>query len=64
MLGRAPAVCWTDHANVARAASKAEAEEKHIRWVAEVESDGSRLKNLASKSAVLGDVLSRSPVGA
>ena len=64
LLGRIPAVCWTDHANCVRTANRAEAEEKHVRWVAEIESDGSRLKNLCGKSAVLGDVLSRSPVGA
>jgi len=64
ILGRIPAVCWTDHANVVRTAHKAEAEEKHVRWVAEIESDGSRLKNISGRSAVLGDVPSRSPLGA
>ena len=29
-LGRIPAVCWADHSNVVRTASKAEAEEKHL----------------------------------
>ena len=59
VLGRLPAVCWTDHANVVRVEHQPEAEEKHIRWISEIESDGSRLQNLSGRSAVLGDALSR-----
>ena len=59
LLGRIPAECWTDHANVVRVAYKPEAEEKHIRWVADIESDGSRLRNMAGRSAVMADALSR-----
>ena len=64
LMGRIPAECWTDHANVVRIAYKAEAEEKHIRWVADIESDGSRLRSLPGRSAALGDALSRLLVGA
>ena len=64
VLGCIPAVCCTVHNGVARMAACATAEEKHSRCAADIESDTPRLKNLAGKSAVLGDVLSRSPVGA
>lgn len=59
VLGRLPACCWTDHANVVRVEFQPEAEEKYIRWISEIESDGSRLQNLSGRSAVLGDALSR-----
>merc|ERR1712242_122844 len=59
LLGRIPAECWADHANVVRVAYKPEAEAKHTRWVADIESDGSRLRNMAGRLAVMADALSR-----
>ena len=55
-LGRIPAQCWTDHAATVKDASgEAETDSTIIRWVGEVEADGSRLRNLSGRSAVLGD---------
>ena len=60
-LGRLPAICWTDHsASVKDASGEGPAADATIiRWVGEIESDGSRLKNLSGRSAALGDGPSR-----
>ena len=59
-LGRLPALCWTDHAAVVKDASgEADTDSTIVRWVGDIESDGSRLLNLAGRSAALGDGPSR-----
>ena len=62
VLGRMPAVCWTDHANVARLQTAIDMDPRHLRWVADIQSDGSTLMNLSGRSARLGDGLSRNPL--
>ena len=58
-LGRLPAVCWTDHAHLITDLKSPDADSSAIRWIADLESDGSQLRNLAGRSAHLGDGLSR-----
>ena len=58
-LGRNPADCWTDHAHLITDTKSAEADAASIRWIADLESDGSRLRNLAGRAAHLGDGPSR-----
>ena len=59
-LGRLPAECWTDHsAAVKDSTGEAETDATIIRWVGDIESDGSRLRNLSGRSAVIGDGPSR-----
>ena len=59
-LGRIPAQCWTDHsAAVKDSTGEAETDATIIRWVGDIECDGSRLRNLSGRSAVLGDGPSR-----
>ncbi|HIL57533.1 MAG TPA: hypothetical protein EYG39_06465, partial [Rhodothermales bacterium] len=58
-LGRIPAFCWTDHAHLIRDSTAADADYTIVRWLADIESDGSRLRNLSGRSAALGDALSR-----
>ncbi|CAK0835569.1 unnamed protein product [Prorocentrum cordatum] len=59
-FGRLPALCWTDHAAAVKdATGEAETDSTVIRWVGEIESDGSRLMNLSGRSAALGDGPSR-----
>ena len=62
VLGRVPALCWTDHANVARLQTAIDMDPRHLRWVADIQSNGSTLKNLSGRSARLGDGLSRNPL--
>ena len=59
-LGRIPAECWTDHsATVKDSTGEAETDATIIRRVGDIESDGSRLRNLSGRSAVLRDGPSR-----
>ncbi|CAK0840013.1 unnamed protein product, partial [Prorocentrum cordatum] len=59
-FGRLPTLCWTDHAAAVKdATGEAETDSTVIRWVGEIESDGSRLMNLSGRSAALGDGPSR-----
>eukprot|EP00974_Lingulodinium_polyedra_P111876 10823182-Lingulodinium_polyedra.AAC.1 len=59
-FGRLPALCWTDHAAAVKDASgEAETDATIIRWVGEIEGDGSRLYNLSGRSCALGDGPSR-----
>ena len=58
-IGRLPADCWTDHAHLITDLKSPEADASVIRWIADLESDGSRLRNLAGRAAHLGDGLSR-----
>ncbi|CAK0865466.1 unnamed protein product, partial [Prorocentrum cordatum] len=59
-FGRLPALCWTDHAAAVKdATGEAETDSTVVRWVGEIESDGSRLMNLSGRSAALGDGPSR-----
>ena len=59
-LGPTLAQCWTDHsAAVKDSTGEAETDATIIRWVGDIESDGSRLRNLSGRSAVLGDGPSR-----
>ena len=63
-LGRIPAICWTDHAASVKDASgeSVAPDATVVRWIGEIESDGSRLMNLAGRSAALGDGPSRCDV--
>ncbi|MAB81808.1 MAG: hypothetical protein CMJ24_00005, partial [Phycisphaerae bacterium] len=58
-LGHLPALCWTDHAHLLKDAEAPDADPMTIRWVGDLESDGSRLRNLAGRACHLGDGLSR-----
>eukprot|EP00969_Alexandrium_andersonii_P365548 15466474-Alexandrium_andersonii.AAC.1 len=58
-VGRLPALCWTDHANVARQSTAVHIDDRMLRWITEIESDGPQLRNLSGRAAVLGDVLGR-----
>ena len=58
-VGRLPADCWTDHAHLITDLKSPEADSAVIRWIADIESDGSRVRNLAGRAAHLGDGLSR-----
>ena len=62
ILGRVPAFCWTDHSNVARLQTAIDMDPRHLRWVADIQSDGSTIMNLSGRSAKLGDGLSRNPL--
>ena len=56
----APAHYWTDHAAVVKDASgEAETDSTIVRWIGEIEGDGSRLYNPSGRSATLGDGPSR-----
>ena len=64
LIGRIPTICWTDHANVVRLSNSNNLlDGTLIRWVIDIESDGSRLRNLSGRSAKLADGLSRGPRG-
>ncbi len=58
-IGRLPADCWSDHAHLITDLEAPEADSSVIRWIADIESDGSRTRNLADRAAHLGDGLSR-----
>ena len=64
VLGRMRSICWTDHANVTRQQTieTVDIDTKHLRWVSEIMSDGSEIKSLSGRSAVLGDGTSRNPI--
>jgi len=60
-LGVIKCLCWTDHANWTRQVSAEDVEVKHLRWLAELLSDGSEIRSLSGRSAKLGDGFSRNP---
>ena len=63
VLGRTRSILWTDHANVTRQQTIeiVDIDTKLLRWVSEIMSDGSEIKSLSGRSAVLGDGASRNP---
>ena len=61
-LGRMRSLCWTDHANCTRQADKTDIEVKHLRWYSEIVADGSEIRSLSGRTAVLGDGISRNPI--
>ena len=58
-VGNLPADCWTDHAHMVTDSRAPEADSAVVRWIADIMSDGSRIRNLAGRAAHLGDGLSR-----
>ena len=60
-LGTMRSVCWTDHANWARQQVLEGIDVKHLRWISEIVSDGSTIRSLSGRAAVLGDSWSRNP---
>ena len=63
-VGRLPTWCWCDNKSgvgQANQASAVDVDARHNRWIADLESDGSRLKNLSGRSAAIADGLSRAP---
>ena len=62
LLGANPCICWTDHSNVVRLQTAIDLDPRHLRWIANLMSDGSVLMNLSGRSAKLGDGLSRNPI--
>ena len=55
LVGRLPKTHWLDHANGILKSVAIEVDDKLHRWIAEIESDGSRLVNLSGRSMALGD---------
>jgi len=62
VLGYMRSKCWTDHANWTRQGDKVNIEVKHLRWYSEIVSDGSEVRSLSGRTAVLGDGISRNPI--
>ena len=64
-LGRIPAICWSDSKSGVQQATKKDGELdiRSLRWIADIESDGSQLKNLSGRAQIvqIGDGLSRAP---
>ena len=62
VFGTVKTLCWTDHANLTRAqTSDIVMDSKVVRWVAEILMDGSEIRSLSGRSAMLGDSFSRNP---
>ena len=62
VFGTVKTLCWTDHANLTRAqTSDIGTDSKLVRWVAEILVDGSEVRSLSGRSAMLGDSFSRNP---
>ena len=61
ILGSMHSICWTDHANWTRQADKTDIEVTHLRWYLEIVADGSEIRSLSGRTAVLGDGISRNP---
>ena len=62
VFGTVKNLCWTDHANLTRAqTSDIGMDSKLVRWVAEILMDGSEIRSLSGRSAMLGDSFSRNP---
>ena len=59
VLGSMQSICWTDHAKWTRQGDKTDIEVKHLRWYSEIVADGSEIRNLSGRTAVLGDGISR-----
>ena len=62
ILGYMRSQCWTDHANWTRIGDKVDIEVKHLRWYSEIVADGSEIRSLSGRTAVLGDGISRNPI--
>ena len=58
-LGTMPSVCWTDHANWTKQQTLEAVDVKHLRWISWIIADGSEVRSLSGRSAVLGDGYSR-----
>ena len=56
-----PSICWTDHANWTGQGDKCDIEVKHLRWYSDIVGDGSEIRSLSGRTAVLGDGISRNP---
>jgi hypothetical protein len=53
IIGPLPTVGWGDHHNVARLLTEADIDVKHLRWLAEIQGDGSDLRSMSGRSAFL-----------
>ncbi len=62
VVGHMRSKCWTDHANWTRQGDKVGIEVKHLRWYSEIVADGSEIRSLSGRTAVLGDGISRNPI--
>jgi hypothetical protein len=62
ILGYMRSQCWTDHANWTRQGDKVDIDVKHLRWYSEIVADGSEIRSLSGRTAVLGDGISRNPI--
>ena len=49
-LGPNPCLCWTDHSNVVRLQTAMDLDPRHLRWIANLMSDGSVLMHLSGRS--------------
>ena len=58
-IGRLPTPCYTDHAALIADVKTPDADYTTIRWIGDIESDGSRLYNISGRSCLLGDGPSR-----
>ena len=60
-VGRIAAICWCDNKTGVGQSMKSDVDVdvRNQRWLADIESDGSVLKNLSGRSAVIADGLSR-----
>ena len=59
-----PSVCWCDNKSGVGQSLKGaliDVDVRHQRWIADIESDGSVLKNLSGRMATIADGLSRHP---
>ena len=68
IYGRLAAICWCDNKTGVKQATKADGadvDQKHLRWMADIESDGSQLKHISARSSWMriADGLSRSGFG-
>ena len=62
ILGYMKSQCWTDHANWTRQGDQVDVDVKHLRWYSEIVADGSEIRSLSGRTAVLGDGISRNPI--
>ena len=62
IFGTVKTLCWTDHANLTKAqTSHIGMDSTLVRWVAEILMDGSEIRSLSGRSAMLGDSFNRNP---
>ena len=62
VFGTVKTLCWTDHANLTRAQTSDNGmDSKLVRWVAEILMDGSEIRSLSGRCAMLRDSFGRNP---